>query len=113
MKKLLLMTIAAAAITFTGCGNKNAQPAAEAAADSTSADSTAKASALSAIKAGDAAAAPATAEALAKELDKTVASKDSKNFTVLLSNVKAKIAQLAKDNPGAGKDLRPAAAEIS
>ena len=41
MKKLVLMAVAIVAVSFASCGNKAAEAAAQAAADSLNADSTA------------------------------------------------------------------------
>lgn len=107
MKKVLFMMIAAAGLTLASCGNKTD---ANASADSTATDSTAAAadstkndSTISAIQAGDAKAAPATIDALTKEIQAKIASKDTQGLTTLLSNAKAKITELAKTNPELAK----------
>lgn len=102
MKKILLMTMAVAALTFTACGNKtDAGGNADSTANDTTAvaDSAAGDSTLSAITAGNASAAPATVEALTKEIQAKINAKDVEGLTTLLSNVKAKITELAKTNP--------------
>lgn len=108
MRKILLMTMAFAALTLTNCGNKTD---ANASADSTATDSTlttdstsADAFGVSSIKLGDASAAPATIAAITKEIQAKINSKDAQGLITLLSNVKAKIAQLAKENPEEAKN---------
>lgn len=108
MRKVLLISVAFVALTLASCGNKTD---ANANADSTATDTTAQvadstdstASTVSAIQTGDAKAAPATVAALTKEIQAKVAAKDTKGLTVLLSNAKAKIAELAKTDPAAAK----------
>lgn len=104
----MFIAVATAALTLAACGNKTDN---NANADSTATDSTAVADttatdssqALGSIKAGDAAAAPASADALAKAIEAKIKAKDAQGLTVLLSNIKARITQLAKTDPQAAK----------
>ncbi len=67
MKKLVLMFVAIAAMSFASCnGNKQAAPAADSTADSTQVDSTASDSAANDSAASDSAAAPAAADTAAQ-----------------------------------------------
>ncbi|MGI6222089.1 MAG: entericidin [Prevotella sp.] len=67
MKKLVLMFVAIAAMSFASCnGNKQAAPAADSTADSTQVDSTATDSAATDSAAADSAAAPADTAAQAQ-----------------------------------------------
>lgn len=105
MKKVLFITISAAVIALTSCGSKTT---AGGDADSTIKDTTALVadttdSAAALAKGGDAKAAPATAAALTKEIQEKITAKDAKGLTTLLMNAKAKIAQLAKEDPAAAK----------
>lgn len=106
MKKTLFMMLALAGLTLASCGNKTD---ASANADSTSTDSTAavadstKNDSTLSIQSGDAKAAPATVEALTKEIQAKIASKDSQGLTSLLANAKARIAELAKNDPEQAK----------
>lgn len=102
MKKVLLMTMAVAALTFASCGNKTD---ANANGDSTKTDTTAQVAndSTTSIAAGDAKAAPATVAALTKEIQAKINAKDTQGLQTLLSNAKAKITELAKTDPAQAK----------
>lgn len=100
MKKVFLMVMAVAALTFTSCGNKT-NPNAN--ADSAAVDTTLADSLKSVLDGGDASAIPATFDGLKSQLAEKLGAKDGEGFTTLLANAKAKIAELVKSNPEQAK----------
>ena len=111
MRKISLIVAAVLALTMASCGNKS-DNSANAGSDSTMTDSAAVSDSTAAaandstvtiIEAGDAKAAPMSAAALTKEIQAKIASKDTQGLITLLSNARAKITELAKNNPAQAK----------
>lgn len=92
MKKVFIMAIAVAAMTFASCNNgKTNAPKANADSDTTESVAT--------DSAATTAAAPASADQLIEQLNDKVKAKDDKGVAALLTAAQTKMAELAQKDP--------------
>ena len=92
MKKVFIMAIAVAAMTFTSCCNNCKTNAPKANADSATTEAVAGDSAVTAE-------APASPDQLIEQLNEKVKAKDDKGVAALLTAAQSKMAELAQKDP--------------
>ncbi|MGG6543926.1 UNVERIFIED_CONTAM: hypothetical protein NY100_00515 [Prevotella sp. 15_C9] len=96
MKKVFILAIVVASVTFAGCGNKS-NPSANAETDSTELSVADSVNAL-------ASEVPEDAKALVKNLAEKLNSKDANGIISVIQGAKAKAVEMAKNNPEKAKE---------